>query len=93
MHYNRDGHFRMSEPLDIDEILDGIDTPQPETISVEEAGRRLGIKRMAAYGAVWRKEIPSIRIGRRLLVPLAAFNALLGKPPTEDDERASGEAA
>ena len=85
----------MPERLDLAKILEDIDAPpqQPETISVEEMGRRLGIKRMAAYGAVWRKEIPSIRIGRRLLVPLAAFNALLGKPPTEDDERASGEAA
>jgi hypothetical protein len=39
---------------------------------------------MAAYHAVWRGQIPSIRIGRRLLVPLAKLNELV--PPVDDDE-------
>jgi excisionase family DNA binding protein len=52
---------------------------KPQTMSVEEAGRRLGIGRMAAYQAVWRGQIPSIRIGRRLLVPVAKLNEMLGE--------------
>lgn len=50
-----------------------------KTMMVEEAGRQLGVCRNAAYEAARRGEIPTIKIGRRLLVPIAAFNALLGK--------------
>ena len=50
---------------------------QQLTISVAEAAARLGIGRNAAYEAVKRGEIPMIRIGKRLLVPLAAFDRLL----------------
>ncbi len=46
-------------------------------MTVEEAGRRLGIGRNTAYEAVQRGEIPSIRIGRRLVVPVAALEKLL----------------
>ena len=48
-----------------------------ETCDVEEAGRRLGIGRSAAYEAARRNEIPTIRIGRRLLVPVVALDRLL----------------
>ena len=48
-----------------------------QTITVEEAGRRLGISRNTAYMAVQRGEIPAIRIGRRLVVPVAALDRLL----------------
>lgn len=47
------------------------------TISVIEAGRRLGIAKNTAYEAARRGEIPIIRIGRRIVVPLAAFEAML----------------
>jgi excisionase family DNA binding protein len=45
----------------------------------------LGISRSAAYRAVARGEIPTIRIGRRLLVPTAKLYAMLGwtTGPTE----------
>lgn len=48
-----------------------------DTISVEEAGRILGIGRKTAYEAVQRGEIPALRIGRRLLVPTHRLRALL----------------
>jgi excisionase family DNA binding protein len=48
------------------------------TISVEEAGRLLGIGRSAAYEAIRRGEIPHLRIGRRYLVPVPRLLALLG---------------
>jgi excisionase family DNA binding protein len=48
-----------------------------QTISVEEAGLKLGISRNSAYEAARRGEIPTIKIGRLLLVPKAAFARLL----------------
>lgn len=47
------------------------------TLTVEEAAPMLGISRAFAYEAVNRGEIPSIRIGRRVLVPRAALDRLL----------------
>jgi len=48
------------------------------TISVPEAGRRLGIKsRGTAYEAAHRGDIPTIRIGRLLRVPLRALEKMI----------------
>jgi excisionase family DNA binding protein len=47
------------------------------TYSVEEAAKVLGLSRWAAYEAVKNKEIPTIRIGRRLLIPRAGLDRLL----------------
>ena len=48
-----------------------------KTISVEEAGRRLGISRNSAYEACKNGQIPTIRIGRLLLVPIVPFERML----------------
>jgi excisionase family DNA binding protein len=50
---------------------------QPKTLSVPEAGRWLGIGRNASYEAARRGEIPTIRIGRLLRVPVVALNRKL----------------
>jgi excisionase family DNA binding protein len=47
------------------------------TATVPVAAKLLGISRNSAYEAVRRGEIPSITIGRRKLVPLAALEQLL----------------
>ena len=47
------------------------------TITVEEAGRQLGISRNSAYEAAKRGEIPTIRIGRLILVPRVPFEKIL----------------
>jgi excisionase family DNA binding protein len=47
------------------------------TISVEEAGRRLGIGRGSAYQAAARGDLPVIRIGKLLRVPVRALEAKL----------------
>lgn len=44
---------------------------EPVTVSVEVAAQTLGIGRNTAYEAVRRGEIPTIRIGRRILVSRA----------------------
>lgn len=51
--------------------------PERRVITVNEAARLLRISRGAAYEAARRQEIPTIRIGRRLLVPLSALDRLL----------------
>jgi excisionase family DNA binding protein len=58
----------------------GIITTGPDrlTLTVEEAAASLGISRASAYEAVRRGDVPSIRIGRRILVPKAALARLLG---------------
>lgn len=50
----------------------------PLTISVEEAGRMLGIGRSSAYAAVRRGDIPALRVGHLIRVPRARLLALLG---------------
>jgi hypothetical protein len=48
------------------------------TISVPEAGRHyFGLSRNAAYAAAERGEIPTIRIGRLLRVPVRAMERKL----------------
>lgn len=51
------------------------------TCSVPEAGRMLGIGRNAAYAAAARGEIPTLRLGHAIRVPLARLHALVGLPP------------
>ena len=48
-----------------------------QTYTVEQAAELLGIGRNTAYEAVRRREIPTIKIGRRLLVPRAALERML----------------
>ncbi|MPZ40383.1 MAG: helix-turn-helix domain-containing protein [Rhizobiales bacterium] len=54
------------------------DKTVPLTISVAEAGEKyFGISRNAAYAAACRGDIPTIRIGRLLRVPVRAMERLL----------------
>ena len=54
-------------------------TPKPLTVTVPAAARLLGISRAAAYQAVARNEIPAVRIGRRIVVPIAPLERLVGQ--------------
>jgi excisionase family DNA binding protein len=56
------------------------DRDQRLTISVEEAGQLLGISRGLAYALVSRGDIPSIRLGRRIVVPRRTLDQLLEIP-------------
>lgn len=49
----------------------------PATLSVQEAGRYLGIGRDAAYAAARSGELPSVRFGRLIRVPRAALEKML----------------
>jgi hypothetical protein len=52
----------------------------PATISVPDAGRRyFGMSRNASYDAAARGEIPTVRVGRLLRVPVRAMEAILDR--------------
>jgi Helix-turn-helix domain len=52
----------------------------PLTISVPEAGKKyFGLGRNAAYSAAERGEIPTIKIGRLLRVPVRALERMLDR--------------
>ena len=65
---------------------------QPKTLSVPEAGLKyFGFKRAGSYAAAARGELPTIRIGRRLRVPVVALERMLheARPlPSQDDKAA-----
>jgi excisionase family DNA binding protein len=48
------------------------------TLTVEQAGRALGIGRNAAYAAVKRGDIPTLKIGGAIRVPAAPLRRMLG---------------
>jgi excisionase family DNA binding protein len=49
----------------------------PQTYSVDEVAEILGVSRPLAYEGCARGEIPCVRIGRRILVPRSALEAML----------------
>ena len=57
-----------------------MDQTTPLTMSVPDAGKRyFGLSRNAAYDAAARGDIPVIRIGRLLRVPVRALERLLDR--------------
>ncbi len=58
---------------------------EKRTYTVPEAGRILGIGRTAAYEAARTRQIPIIRIGKRILVPVAALHRLLAEGEQRSD--------
>jgi excisionase family DNA binding protein len=52
---------------------------KPETYSVPEAGRIVGLGKNASYDAARRGELPVLRFGRILRVPRATLERMLGK--------------
>jgi len=63
------------------------------TITVGEAAEMLGISRTSAYLCARRQEIPTVRLGRRVLVPVARFMAMLEADPEphESNDAREGE--
>ena len=53
------------------------------TLSLPEAANALGIARSSAYEAARRGEIPTIRIGKRILVPVVALERMLAEAKTK----------
>jgi excisionase family DNA binding protein len=56
---------------------EGLPVSERLALSVEEAGALLGISRDLVYDLVARGELPSVRLGRRLVVPRRALEDAL----------------
>jgi hypothetical protein len=63
---------------------DYLDKTEPAMLTADQAHDMAGgnavISRGAWYAALGRKEIPNVRVGRRILVPRHAFMTWLGGP-------------
>ena len=55
-----------------------MNTKSRETLTVEEAAQILGIGRNQAYVAVRNGTIPSLRFGKRYVIPRRMIDSLLG---------------
>jgi len=55
-----------------------LDDDLPPILTVEQTAKVLGISRGLAFAAVRAGDIPSIRIGRRILVPRDRLRQMLG---------------
>jgi hypothetical protein len=61
--------------------MNAVETPW--TMTVPEAGKRYyGLSRNASYAAAARGEIPTIKVGRLLRVPIKAMEQRLESPPS-----------
>jgi len=68
----------------------------PITISVPEAGRRyFGLCRNSSYNAAAKGQIPTIRIGHKLRVPVRALERMIEcvSEPSTNERRRHTEAA
>jgi excisionase family DNA binding protein len=65
-------HTTAQPPLTLDSIADRV------TLTVEEAAALLGLGRSATYEAARRGDIPTRRLGRRVVVPVPALLSWLG---------------
>ena len=59
-----------------------------ETLTVAEAGKLLGISRNLAYDLVAQGKLPTLRLGRRLVVPRVALQRLLEEASVARDKSA-----
>ena len=57
------------------------------TLNVDEAAKMLGISRAFCYALVGRGEISSLRLGRRIVIPRRALEAMLEHG--SDDEQSA----
>jgi hypothetical protein len=63
---------------------------QPKTIGIPEAGKEyFGLGRNASYAAAERGDIPTIKIGRLLRVPVRALEEMLDATAKKARERVS----
>ncbi|HEY5171177.1 MAG TPA: helix-turn-helix domain-containing protein [Acidimicrobiia bacterium] len=88
------GSPRLSVAMTFDRGHRASPLPSPEerpTLSVEETAAILGLGRNTVYDALRSGALPSVRVGRRYLVPTARLASMLGI--REDPETTSSIAA
>jgi len=55
------------------------------TLTVEQAGKMLGISRATAYQLANQGKLPAIRLGRRLLISKAGLERMVNEAKTKTD--------
>jgi excisionase family DNA binding protein len=70
-------HTRRNKGITLMPTRTKAERPKGRVNTLDEVAALLRISRGSAYEAAKRKEIPTIRIGRRLLVPSDALERLL----------------
>lgn len=68
----RRSDVKQATPFSLDQLA------SRATITIEQTAQILGLGRTAAYDAARRGELPTRRLGRRLLVPVPALLEWLG---------------
>lgn len=53
----------------------------PLTYSIDEAAHLLGISKSQAYALAHKGEIPTVRLGKRFVIPRAALHKLVEEQP------------
>lgn len=66
--------------------MDLSDVRKRATVTVEEAAALIGLGRSAAYEAARRGDLPTLRMGRRIFVPVPRLLAMLER----DDQNPVG---
>jgi excisionase family DNA binding protein len=56
-----------------------------QVLTVSEAASALGISRTLAYELVARRELPAVHLGRRIVIPRQAVDALLASAMADLD--------
>jgi excisionase family DNA binding protein len=59
---------------------------EPLAVGVKEAAKMLGLSRGSAYEAVRTGQIPSLRFGKRIVIPRAALNRMLSEADTHKSQ-------
>jgi excisionase family DNA binding protein len=75
-----DEHRGVVREISLPESIPGCEHRPDETrraLSVPEAAQILGISRSHAYDLVRRRALPGVRLGRRILVPMAIIDEML----------------
>lgn len=55
-----------------------------QVYTIDEAAKMLGVSRGTAYECVKTGELPHIKLGRRIVVPMAAFERFLNQAAVKD---------
>jgi hypothetical protein len=59
---------------EVREILSRVTAPVPD------AGKVVGLSRNGSYSAARKGQIPTLRFGKKIIVPMAQFRRMLGLP-------------
>ena len=55
------------------------------TLTVEEMSKLLGVSRQTAYNLIHRADFPTLRIGKRVLIPRKQLEAWMDKQVNDDN--------